>query len=431
MKEQYSYKERLTDKELIRKLDSAGALLIRGMKACGKTESAKQFSKSILKMDQNAQVPLLMETAPERLLLGETPRLIDEWQEYPKIWNYVRHEVDNRKETAQFILTGSANPEETIKMHSGAGRFTILDMRTMSWQELGFSTGKISLKSLFEGAKIDIYDEPTDLEFIVERIIMGGFPALMGKSIRQANDLNRAYVDLLAEVDMSRVSNTKRDPAKVRNLLRSLSRNVATMVEIKTLESDIREKDNSEISRPTIYDYLDALDRLMITENQPDRLMITENQPAWNTHIRSSSSLRKAPKRHFTDVALAVAALGIDKKSLLNNLKFTGFLFESLVTHELRVYAQANDAKVYHYHDSSGLEVDAIVQKYNGDWCAFEIKLGTGQIEEAAKSLNKFVSILDKEKVAMPKSLNIITGTGISYTRNDGINVISLASLGH
>jgi predicted AAA+ superfamily ATPase len=421
MKEQYSYKERLTDKELIRKLDSAGALLIRGMKACGKTESAKQFSKSILKMDQNAQVPLLMETAPERLLLGETPRLIDEWQEYPKIWNYVRHEVDNRKETAQFILTGSANPEETIKMHSGAGRFTILDMRTMSWQELGFSTGKISLKSLFEGAKIDIYDEPTDLEFIVERIIMGGFPALMGKSIRQANDLNRAYVDLLAEVDMSRVSNTKRDPAKVRNLLRSLSRNVATMVEIKTLESDIREKDNSEISRPTIYDYLDAL----------DRLMITENQPAWNTHIRPSSSLRKAPKRHFTDVALAVAALGIDKKSLLNNLKFTGFLFESLVTHELRVYAQANDAKVYHYHDSSGLEVDAIVQKYNGDWCAFEIKLGTGQIEEAAKSLNKFVSILDKEKVAMPKSLNIITGTGISYTRNDGINVISLASLGH
>jgi predicted AAA+ superfamily ATPase len=208
---------------------------------------------------------------------------------------------------------------------------------------------------------------------------------------------------------------------KVRNLLRSLSRNVATMVEIKTLESDIREKNNSEISRPTIYDYLDAL----------DRLMITENQPAWNTHIRSSSSLRKAPKRHFTDVALAVASLGIDKKSLLNNLKFTGFLFESLVTHELRVYAQANDAKVYHYHDSSGLEVDAIVQKYNGDWCAFEIKLGTGQIEEAAKSLNKFVSILDKEKVAMPKSLNIITGTGISYTRNDGINVISLASLGH
>jgi predicted AAA+ superfamily ATPase len=421
MKEQYPYKERLTDKELLRKLDSAGALLIRGMKACGKTESAKQYSKSVLALDQDEQVPLLMATSPQRLLLGDTPRLIDEWQEHPKIWNYVRHEVDNRKESAQFILTGSVNPEESIKMHSGAGRFTILDMRTMSWQELAFSTGKISLKSLFEGAKIDIYDEPTDLEFVIERIITGGFPGLIGKSIRQARDLNRAYIDLLAEVDMSRVSNTKRNPIKVRNLLRSLARNTATMVDIKTLESDIRQRDFNDLSRPTIYDYLDAL----------DRLMITENQPAWSTHIRSSSSLRKASKRHFTDVSLAVAALGLKKEALLKDLNFVGFLFELLAIHELRVYAQVSDAKVYHYHDSSGLEVDAIVQKYNGDWCAFEIKLGIGQIEEAAKSLKKFVSILDTNSVPLPKSLNIITGTGISYTRNDGINVISLASLGY
>jgi predicted AAA+ superfamily ATPase len=421
MKEQFPYKERLTDKELLRKLDSSGALLIRGIKACGKTESAKQYSKSILALDQDEQVPLLMSTSPQRLLLGDTPRLIDEWQEHPKIWNYVRHEVDNRKESAQFILTGSANPEESIKMHSGAGRFTILDMRTMSWQELAFSTGKISLKSLFEGAKIDIYDEPMDLEFIIERIITGGFPGLIGKSIRQARDLNRAYIDLLAEVDMSRVSNIKRDPIKVRNLLRSLARNTATMVDIKTLETDIRQRDFNDLSRPTIYDYLDAL----------DRLMITENQPAWSTHIRSSSSLRKASKRHFTDVSLAVAALGLKKEALLKDLNFAGFLFESLAIHELRVYAQVSDAKVYHYHDSSGLEVDAIVQKYNGDWCAFEIKLGIGQIEEAAKSLKKFVSILDTNSVPLPKSLNIITGTGISYTRNDGINVISLASLGY
>jgi predicted AAA+ superfamily ATPase len=420
MKEQYPYKERLTDKELLRKLDSAGALLIRGMKACGKTESAKQYSKSILALDQDEQVPLLMATSPQRLLLGDTPRLIDEWQEHPKIWNYVRHEVDNRKETAQFILTGSANPEESIKMHSGAGRFTILDMRTMSWQEMGYSSGKVSLKKLFNGEKIDIYDEPTDLEFIIDRIITGGFPGLMNKNIRQARDMNRAYVDLLAEVDMSRLSNTKRDPIKIKNLLRSLARNTATMVDIKTLEADIRQRDFKDISRPTIYDYLDAL----------DRLMIIENQPAWGAHIRSSSILRKAAKRHFTDVSLAVAALGLKKEALLKDLKFVGFLFESLSVHELRVYAQVSDAKVYHYHDSSGLEVDAIVQKYNGDWCAFEIKLGTGQIEEAAKSLKKFVSILDTKTISLPKSLNIITGTGISYTRNDGINVISLASLG-
>lgn len=421
MHDSKNYKSRISDRELLRKLDSAGALLIRGMKACGKTESAKQFAQSILKTDQDEQVPLLIETAPQRLLLGETPRLIDEWQEQPKIWTYVKHEVDNRQRTAQFILTGSTNPEESVKMHSGAGRFTVLDMRTMSWQELGHSTGKISLKSLFEGKPIDTYDEPTELEAIVERIIIGGFPALIGKSIHQAYDLNRAYVDLLAEIDMSRVSNKKRDPIKVKSLLHSLARNTATIVEINTLEADISEHEKGELSRPTIYDYLDAL----------DRLMITENQPAWNPHIRSSSSLRKSPKRHFTDVALAVAALGLDKNALLSDLKFTGFLFESLVIQNLRVYAQAHDAKVYHYRDSSGLEVDAIVQKHNGEWSAFEIKLGTGQIEEAAASLKKFVSNINEAKTPLPKSLNIITGTGISYTRNDGINVISLASLGY
>jgi predicted AAA+ superfamily ATPase len=290
----------------------------------------------------------------------------------------------------------------------------------MSWQELGFSSGKISMKNLFEGAKIDIYDKPTDLEFIIEKIIIGGFPALLGKSITQAIDLNRAYIDLLTEMDMSRVSNIKRDPFKVRNLLRSLARNTATMVDITTMETDIHERENAILSRPTIYDYLDTL----------NRLMVTEEQPAWNTHIRSSVSLRKAPKRHFTDVSLSVATLGADSVSLLADLNFTGFLFESLVTHELRVYGQANDARVYHYRDSSNLEIDAIVQKYNGDWCAFEIKLGTGQIEEAAANLKKFVSILDDKKVDLPKSLNIITGTGISYTRADGINVISIASLG-
>ncbi|TCS84689.1 uncharacterized protein DUF4143 [Anseongella ginsenosidimutans] len=255
---------------------------------------------------------------------------------------------------------------------------------------------------------------------IIDKMIVGGFPTLLNKRVTQAADLNRAYVELLAEVDMSRVSDVKRDPVKVRSLLRSLARNTATLVDISALESDIREKDNVGITRPTVYDYLNAL----------NRLMIVEDQPAWNTHIRSSSALRKSPKRHFTDVCLAIAALGANETALLNDLHFTGFLFESLVTHELRVYAQANDAKVYHYRDSSGLEVDSIVQKYNGDWCAFEIKLGTGQIDEAAAALNKFISILDDKKINPPKSLNIITGTGISYTRQDGINVISLASLG-
>jgi predicted AAA+ superfamily ATPase len=414
------YIKRISDNELQRKLEASGAVLIRGAKACGKTESAKQLAKSILEVDIDPQTPLLMDTAPGRLLLGNTPRLIDEWQEQPKLWNLIRHEVDKRALPAQFILTGSANPDENAKKHSGAGRFTTLDMHTMSWQELGRSTGKISLEALLKGGKIDIYDEPDDLEFIVERIITGGFPALINKSVSQASDLNRSYIDLLAEVDMSRVSDIKRDPVKVRNLLRSLSRNTATTVEVTSLETDLFEKDNINISRPTIYDYLGAL----------ERLMIIENQPAWNVHLRSSASLRKAPKRHLTDVSLAVASLGIDKNLLLNDLKFLGFLFKSLVTHDLRVYAQANDAKVFHYRDSTNLEVDAIVQKYSGEYAAFEIKLGIGQIDDAAAHLNKFASILDTTKTPAPKSLNIITGTGISYTRKDGINVISLSSLG-
>ncbi len=414
------YKKRISDKELQRKLSGSGAVLIRGPKACGKTESARQLAKSTLNVDQDAQVQALINVAPKRLLLGETPRLIDEWQVEPALWDYIRHEVDSRQEVAQFILTGSTNPEESAKLHSGAGRFTIVDMRTMSWQELGFSSGKISLAKLFDGYKIDIHDQPTEIEFIIEKLIVGGFPTNLNKKTSQAIDLNRAYVELLAEVDMSRVSDVKRDPSKVKSLLRSLARNSSTLVDNSALERDIREKENLGITRPTVYDYLDAL----------KRLMILEDQPAWNTHIRSSYALRKSPKRHFTDVCLAIAALGADENALLNDLNFAGSLFESLVTHELRVYAQANDAKVFYYRDSSGLEVDSIVQKYNGDWCAFEVKLGTGQIEEAALSLNKFVSILDSKKIKSPKSLNIITGTGISYTRKDGINVISLASLG-
>jgi predicted AAA+ superfamily ATPase len=415
-----AYLPRITDVELERKLSSSGAVLIRGPKACGKTESATQFARSILQMDQDPQVPVLMGVAPKRLLLGETPRLIDEWQVQPEIWNYVRHEVDNRKQEGQFILTGSAtpekkdNPEEEAKMHSGAGRFTKLNMRTMSWQEMGLSTGAISLESLLAGAKIEIADTPTDIEQIVERIVIGGFPALVGKKLRAAMDVNRGYVDLLAETDISRVPEIKRDPIKVRALLRSLARNTATLAEITTFEAD------TKISRPTIYDYLGAL----------ERLMIVEDQPAWDAHLRSSASLRKTPKRHFTDVCLAVAALGATKESLLTDMKYTGFLFESLAIHELRVYGQAIDAMVYHYHDSTNLEVDAIVQKYNGDWSAFEIKLGIGQIDEAAANLLKLASVVDAGKSSAPKSLNIITGTGISYTRPDGVNVISLASLG-
>jgi predicted AAA+ superfamily ATPase len=232
--------------------------------------------------------------------------------------------------------------------------------------------------------------------------------------------LNSGYVDLLCEVDMSRVSGVKRDPLKVRSLLRSLARNTATLVDNKTLEKDVKTSERNELSRNTITGYLDAL----------SRLMILYEQPAFNPHIRSSASLRKAPKRHLCDTSLAIAALGLDKEGLVKDIKYTGFLFESLATHELNVYAKANDANVFHYNDSYGLEVDAIVQKRNGHYAAFEIKLGVGYIEEAAENLKKFTHNIDTTKMDVPKSLNIITGTGMSYRRKDGINVISLASLG-
>jgi predicted AAA+ superfamily ATPase len=414
------YIRRLIEDELVEKLAASGALLIKGPKSCGKTATAKQYAKSVLEMDRDPQVPIMMGTNPKLLLTGNTPRLIDEWQEQPEIWNYVRHEVDDRKLKGQFILTGSANPADNAKLHSGAGRFTVMQMDTMSWQELGYSTGTLKLSELLTGKANPNFETAISLELIIERMCIGGWPTLIGETEKNALNMNRSYVDLLCEVDMSRVSGVKRNPQKVRCLLRSLARNVATLVDNQTLEKDVKTNERNELSRNTLSDYLDAL----------SRLMILYEQPAFNPHIRSSASLRKSPKRHLCDASLAVAALGLTKESLIKDIKYTGFLFESLAIHELNVYAKANDAQVFHYSDSYGYEVDAIVQKRNGDYAAFEIKLGVGFIDEAAENLKKFRANIDASKMDLPRTLNIITGTGMSYLRPDGIQVISLASLG-
>jgi predicted AAA+ superfamily ATPase len=361
-----------------------------------------------------------MNIDPKILLSGETPRLLDEWQEQPKLWNYVRHEVDDRKQKGQFILTGSANPDEDVKMHSGAGRFTVVEMQTMSWQEMAYSSGLVSVSQLLKGESISFFNVELSLESIIERMIKGGWPALLDVSLEDAILLNRAYVDLLAEIDMSRVSNVKRDPQKVRTVLRSIARNVACLVDNTTLEKDIKTTEDVDLSRPSIIDYLDAL----------SKLMVFEEQPAFNMHIRSTNSLRKSPKRHFCDVSLAVAALKLNKETLLKDLKYCGFLFESLVYHDLKMYAKANDAEVFHYRDSAGLKIDAVVRKSGGAWAAFEVKLGIGMLDEAAKNLLKLNNVIDTTKFSKPASLNIITGTGMSYTRPDGVNVISISSLG-
>jgi predicted AAA+ superfamily ATPase len=416
-----NYIKRLVEDDLMVKMAASGAVLIKGPKSCGKTETASRYAKSVLRMDRDPQVSVVMATNPQLLLEGETPRLIDEWQQHPEIWNYVRHEIDERKSKGMFILTGSANPPEQVRLHSGAGRFTVLQMETMTWQELGYSNGIVKLSDLLLGACKEYYEPAISLESIIERICIGGWPTLINEGYKNALNMNRGYIDLLCEVDMSQVSGVKRNPHKVRSLLRSLSRNVATLVDNKTLEKDVKINQNNDLSRNTLSDYLDAL----------SKLMILYEQPAFSPHIRSSASLRKSPKRHLCDPSLAVAVLGLDKEALIKDIKFTGFLFESLAIHELNVYAKVNDATIFHYNDSYGYEVDAIVQKRNGDYAAFEIKLGVGFIDEAAENLKKFAANIDTEKMESPKSLNIITGTGMSYCRPDGINVISLASLGY
>lgn len=289
----------------------------------------------------------------------------------------------------------------------------------MTWKELGYSSGIAKISDLLKGDG-DFYQEGVSLDFIIEQLIIGGWPTLLGVDAKNAIQLNSGYVDLLCEVDVGRVSGGKRDPQKVRNLLRSLARNTSTLVDNKTLELDVKTFERDSLSRNTIAEYLDAL----------SRLMVIFEQPAYNPHIRSSASLRKTPKRHLCDPSLAAAVLGLDHDALKRDLKYTGFLFESLAVHELKVYAKANDAEIFHYQDSYGLEVDAIVQKRNGDYAAFEIKLGVGFIEEAAANLKKFSANIDSSKMPLPKSLNIITGTGMTYRRPDGIHVISLAALG-
>lgn len=415
-----NYVKRLIEDDILAKLSASGAVLIIGPKSCGKTATANQYANSVVEMDRDKQVDAIMATSPQLLLRGETPRLIDEWQVYPEIWNYVRHEVDDRKEKGQFILTGSANPVEDVKMHSGSGRFTIVKMDTMSWQELGYSTGEVSMSDLLAGHPPGLSGQEVSLDFILDRMLIGGWPSLINESTKNAILMNNGYIDLLCEVDISKVSNVKRDPVKVRSLLRSLARNTATLVDNSTLEQDVITLDRNKLSRNTIADYLDAL----------SRLMILFEQPAFNPHIRSAASLRKSPKRHFCDPSLAASALGLDKESLIRDMNYTGFLFESLATHELNIYAKANDAGVFHYNDSYGLEVDAIVQKRNGNYAAFEIKLGVGYIDEAAENLKKFRKNINTTKMDIPLSLNIISGTGLSYTRKDGVNVISLAALG-
>jgi predicted AAA+ superfamily ATPase len=413
------YKKRLIDAFVAKQLASAGAVLIRGPKGCGKTETARHFAKSEVRIDDSVMIKNAMESDPSILLEGQTPRLIDEWQEQPALWNTVRHTVDDRRQKGQFILTGSANPEETAKLHSGVGRFGILQMRPMSWFERGWSTGEVSLKKLLEGEIPKSQMIEINLADIAKKIVIGGWPGNIGLDEEEAILNMDNYFDLLTEVDLSRVSNTRRDPIKVRRLMQSLARNISTECSISTMAKDAGGADGP-LSNDTVAEYLDAL----------QRLMISEDLPTWNTHIRSSARLRKAQKRHFVDPSLATAALSIDSKKLLHDLEYFGTVFESLVIRDLRIYAQTLGAKIYEYRDSNGVEADAILEMRDGSWAAFEIKLGFGAVNTGIASLQKVAQTIDQERMGAPLALTVITAAGYAFRDKTGINVVPLAVLG-
>lgn len=407
------YIERLADAQLNHALERAGAVLIEGPKACGKTETASRRAGSVANIDTDPNVPPLIAVDPALVLEGQAPRLIDEWQVQPSLWNAIRRAVDRTENRGQFILTGSTAPGADAVRHSGAGRVARLRMRTMALVESGESDGSVSLKALLDGEPPRSGEPMLDFDGLLRRVATGGWPGFRGLAADAAGANLRDYVATVAAVDIDNVG-TKRDPGRVMRLMRALARSTATEVTVSTLA-----KDETSLSRDAVRDYLDAL----------TRIFVVEDQPAWSAHLRSSATLRKEPKRHFTDPSLAVALVGADAAALKKDLSFAGQLFESLAVHDLRVLAQPLGGDVFHARDSAGREVDAIVQLPTGQWAAFEVKLGASieTVDRAAASLLSFAANVEG---ADDPILTIITGTGPAYRRPDGVNVVPIGALG-
>jgi hypothetical protein len=416
-----SYISRLCDESLQLSLQSSGAVLIEGAKWCGKTSTAGNASRSVLFMQDpdNAGSYLAMaDTKPSLLLKGETPRLIDEWQMAPVLWDAVRFEVDNRAETGQFILTGSAVPSDNVTAHTGTGRISRLMMRPMSLFESLESNGAVSLRALFDGDQDIEAQSDLSIENIAFALCRGGWPAsikLQGKAaLRMAMD----YVEAVINYDVSRVDNVEKNPDRVRLLLRSLARNIATTATYQTIRTDMEATDIT-ISDKTISSYMNAL----------RRLFVVEDLPAWSPSLRSKTAIRTSEKRHFVDPSIATAVLRTNPEGILKDFQYFGFLFEALCTRDIRVYAQTNDGDVFHYRDKSGLESDLIVRLRDGRWAAIEVKLGKKQIDEAAENLLALKARIDEDKMGEASFMMVITGGQYAYRRNDGVLVVPVACL--
>ena len=416
------YLSRIADKLLAERLESSGAVLVEGPKWCGKTRTSLEASKSHLFMqdpDKKASYLKAADTKPSLLLKGETPRLLDEWQTAPVLWDAVRYAVDMRGEAGQFILTGSAVPKDNVVQHSGTGRISRFTMRPMSLFESGESNGTISLKSLFdENTDIEGFSE-LSIEKIAIAIVRGGWPASIGDNENVARRHAIDYVEAIINEDVNRVDGVEKNPARVRALLRSLARNVSTLATIKTLCDDIAMGNEEELSDKTVSQYLNAL----------NRIFVTEDIPAWNPSLRSKTAIRTSAKRQFVDPSIAAAVMRITPDSLLDDFNYFGFLFESLCDRDLRVYAEAIDGQVFHYRDSSGLESDAVIALNDGRWAAVEVKMGAKEIEEAAKHLIELKNKVNTDKMREPSFLMILTGTELAYKRDDGVLVVPIGCL--
>ncbi len=419
------YKKRIVDQVLQFKLESKGAVLVEGAKWCGKTTTAKQFAKSVVSMQDQDMASHNIELAnikPSVLLAGPTPRLIDEWQVAPKLWDAVRHEVDERDEFGQFILTGSAVPADISKiLHTGTGRITRMLMRPMSLFESGDSSGTVSLKSIFDG-HLDIAGTSTiELEQLAFLICRGGWPKAIDCSERVALEQAFDYFDGVVNADISRVDNVERNKERAIRIMRSYARSIATQTKLSSIIQDIETNEAKTISEGTVNSYIKAL----------KQIFVIEDAPAWNPNLRSKAAIRTSDTHYFTDPSIGTAALGLGPKDLMNDLNTMGLIFENLCMRDLRIYAEAIDGTVYHYRDSNGLECDAVIHLRNGSYGLVEIKLGGDKlITEGSETLNKLAETIDTKKMKAPSFKMILTGVGnYAYKKEDGILIVPIGAL--
>ena len=421
--EQSKYKPRIIDKTVAKYLSTFGAVCIEGPKWCGKTWTSSHHSNSEFLIGDpanNFQNRKLAEMSPSLVLEGETPRLLDEWQEVPPIWDAVRYTVDRRAEKGQFILTGSSTPKRKGVLHSGAGRIGKLRMRTMSLYESGESSGAVSLEDLCNGKLTPTLTGEVDLRDLANYTVRGGWPGNLNVAQEDASLLPQSYLDAILDDDSQRIDDKKYDVAKMRLLLHSLARNESTTATKKKLLNDIREFDDETIDADTVTTYLDVF----------DRLFLLDNQPPFSTNIRSSVRVKQAEKRHFCDPALACALLKATPDRLIGDLETFGFLFEALVERDLKIYAESFGANLFHYQDYNNKEIDAVIELEDGRWCAFEIKLGANQIDKAATELVALRNSIEQEGGIAPSVLCVICGlSNAAYVRPDGVFVVPITAL--